>query len=405
MRRLAVLVGLGLLGSACSGGSWEDSLEDALGRQPAVLVENPESVLIGDGLPNTCGGPFISWLLAIDATTGERLWAEQIPFASDPPMSIGDKVLTVGSNLDTLPPSVVAFDVRTGSAIWQRFFASRWLYDARPTANGLSVSGGDDVHQIAIDGSIIETQPRAPGHDVDSADRLSPWSAELVGDRLTVTGPDELRFTTEELGVPDDFDVVDFVAEADGRVLVEIGSEVGPNAHAVVVNLDGVLVVDALSVRNARLAGDLLLYDVRNGEMASNGVPTREVYAVSLDSGDLVWQTQAFAEYVRGLPGFVGAMNGLPVFAVRTDERVVDIVVPATADEVPTPVRPAQWWFPEWLTVVDDDLVAVGTDAGVALYRAAGGYAWVPTELPVRSVVRADDTILAITGSELTGCD
>ncbi|MDW3218769.1 MAG: PQQ-binding-like beta-propeller repeat protein [Acidimicrobiales bacterium] len=402
MRRLAVLVGLGLLGSACSGGSWEGSLDDALKRQPAVLVEDPESVAIGDGLPDACGGPFISWLVAIDAGSGERLWQEQIPFASDPPLSIGDRVLTVGSQLDTHPPSVVAFDVRTGQPIWQRFFAHRYLYDARPAANGLSVSGGDDVYEIALDGSIIETRPRVPG-DGDTAEALE-WRAELAGDQLTVTGPDGLRFTTEELGVPQDFDVIERVEEADGRVLVEIGSEVGPNAHAVVVNLEGALVVDALSVRNARLAGDLLLYDVRNSEAASSGVPTRELYAVSLDSGDLVWQTQAFAEHVRGLPGFVGAMNGLPVFAVRTDESLIDIVVPESAEEVPVPVRPALTWFPDWLVAVDDDVVAVGTDLGVAMYRADDGDVWVPTELPVRSVVRSDDTILAITGSELVGC-
>lgn len=405
MRRLAVLVGLVLLGSACSGGSWEGSLDDALKRQPAVLVEDPESVVIGDGLPDACGGPFISWLLAIDVRSGERLWQEQIPFASDPPVSIGDRVLTVGSELDTHPPSVVAIDVRTGRPIWQRFFAHRYLYDARPAAYGLSVSGGEEVYEIAIDGSITETRPKVPGEGVDGADSGSAWRAELAGDQLTVTGPDDLRFTTEELGVPRDFDVIERVEEADGRVLVEIGSEVGPNAHAVVVNLEGALVVDALSVRNARLAGDLLLYDVRNSEMASSGIPTRELYAVSLDSGDLVWQTQAFAEYVRGLPGFVGTMNGLPVFAVRTDESRIDIVVPETADDVPVPVRPARTWFPDWLVAVDDDVVAVGTDFGVAMYRADDGDVWVPTELPVRSVVRSDDTLIAVTGSEIVGCN
>ncbi|MEM7142033.1 MAG: hypothetical protein AAF548_13485 [Actinomycetota bacterium] len=408
MRRVRLFACAAVLATACSGigaTSWEDSLDDALERQPAGLVDRPDSFLIGDGQPDSCGGPHVSWLLAIEIATGERAWETQVPHTYDAPIVGPGVVMNAGTELDTMPPSVVGIDIETGEPRWQRFFADHYLYDTRSVGDGISFFGVDDEYVVGFDGSLLAQETKAPERGIGEEPIDTGWSASFADDRLTVDGPDETTVLTEALQVPDGFDTVRRAEEANGRLLVEIGSSIGPNAHAVVVSLDGELLHSESNVRNARLIGDRLLYDVRNTNMAREGQPTRELIARAMPGGELLWQTQAFAEYVDGLPGLVGGLGGDPVFAVHAGTGVVDLVRVVEPGDIPDVIDPGVRRFRERLRVLTDDLIAVGTDDGIAVLREQGDAAWIPTTLGVQSVARADDRLIAVTGTPPGGCD
>ena len=400
--RIGVAVLLAIVVAACSGGGWEETLDDALARQPAELVVAPDDFLFDPDLSVSCSGDLVSRMMAIDTKSGERLWDRQIPFTNEPPIALGDRVLAIGSEVHELPPGVIALDLRTGEPEWQRFLAERYLVGGGVDGTQVVVHGQAATYVLGRDGTVLAEEPLWSSSDRSPAD--SEWEATFDGARVVVEGPDGSRVESEPIDVPsDDFATVVSVEKAGDRFLVRLGSDLGPNTHPVVFDATGAVVWSTNSVRHAHLVGDLVVYDLRNQTMSGEG-PTREVIAASLDDGGARWQTQAFAEHIRGLPGFVGGVDGGAVFAQQSPGSLPTLVLVADQDDAPMPIHPARAITLPRHRVVDDDVVALASDDGLAMWIRDVGSVFEPTTLPVRSVILDEGTLVAVTGSELVGC-
>lgn len=186
----------------------------------------------------------------------------------------------------------------------------------------------------------------------------------------------------------------------DDTIVVLLGSQLGPNRRLVVLDaatgaqrwaLDG--------VRDATLAGDVVVYDVRRGSAPEP--PTRSVVVADALTGERLFG----AATGRPLGGFVGrTARGAHVFAGLEAEQLEvvdgsgDAPVELFAEADPDPMTGA--------TLVTDALVAVARRTTLEAHDAEGEPFWqTATDQEIRSIAATPHGILVTSGDADYGCE
>ena len=194
---------------------------------------------------------------------------------------------------------------------------------------------GDE--QLVLHGVYGGVTVQAPGAD-SPAVTVDPGIVAVDGDRVVTADFDSetarsltgSRWVTEPLG-DGDFGTPGTAVADDGRVLVSIGSSVGSDRRIVVLDAEtGDELWSLNGVRDATLAGDLVVYDQRSTDGGETA--TRTVTVAGAADGTPL----ASASTGLSLGGFAGRMGDTLLFS--DGRRVVIVTVPE--GPVPSPLFP-----------------------------------------------------------------
>lgn len=428
-RLIAAAVALFML-TACSADPELPTLAEALEAQPEGRVEPGDAFIVGVA-EAPCGFPRHTLLQLVDEDDGSVHWSRAIPWSPDEPAVVDGVIIAVSRTIDGNPPSVTATDARTGAPRWQRFFAGESLGLAATLSDGVVIDTDDGFLSVdtagrtmpLTEGTSFAGRSVAPVIAVQSVhggavvDVPSGSVLARLGGDAVVAATGRQVVIIEERGVVvsygggprdwrsgsvvhADFDDPDAVTANDDTIVVLLGSQLGPNRRLVVLDaatgaqrwaLDG--------VRDATLAGDDVVYDVRRGSAAEP--PTRTVFVADAMTGERLFG----ADTSRSLGGFVARTpRGAYVFAgleagqleVVDDPSNAPVELFAEAD--PTPMAGA--------TLVADSLVAVARHMTVEAHDAAGEPIWqMATDREIRSIAPMPHGVLVTSGDADYGCD
>lgn len=343
-----------LVAGGCGTKPDRQSLEDALRRQSAGVVESSTGEFrIGKTTSSCVRRPRVAETLLLDPATGLPRWRRAIPWAPDGAVAVGDTVVAVGSSIDVYPPSVVALDLETGERRWQRFFASPVLYligSAGRTAvvqrpDGLSaidVTSGETVWEKPLENARLVQRwwsggallpPSGPFAVFERDDelivvelasgvmRLLPGASQAVVDDggllvvrgAVVEGYSSLtdptpRWTSAPLPFDDMFNGSAHLSSAAGAILALVGSKRGIDHRLVVLDAEtGTVRWTVDGARSATIANGVLVLArraVRDRSLVTELVGRR------LDNGDEMWTTENWG----GLNGYLGTTERGGVF-------------------------------------------------------------------------------------------
>ena len=406
MLALVAVFGVGIFGSVWLAGRTDAlALDEALERQPAELVEDPDEFVTNvdfdeDGPVDCRPGPVE--VVAVNVADGSVAWRRDQP----PPgsghhtaLSViedgrgGHLALAVDEFVGERPPSILALDVSSGEPRWQRFIATDLLHPTLVGPDSMVVStertplSSERVENVdftrrflLIDGSgQIQDHPSMIGGDGSTpvpeirtdlsyvsdlhpqSPLLSDWPGvtpairALVQDDFgvrSIEAPDPISGETvfiNNLPFDDEFDVVgsssspgEPVQVGEDRVLVVLGSSFGPNTRlAVFDRTDSSLLWTLDHTRAAALADDNIVYDERNDE-PPDAESTRDLHLVSGDDPEgELWST-ALSVNSDGGNGYLGTVDGSLVFAVDGETDGIAFLTIDSADDVPDLLEAAE---------------------------------------------------------------
>lgn len=409
--------------TACSGSTGLPSLESALNQQEEELVR-PRSVIIGDAEAE-CGFPRSSVVTMLDLVDGAVLWTQPVPWTVDPPTVFGDAVVTVSRFVDRNPPSLSALDPVTGRPLWQRFIATETMGLAAVLESGVvvateersfvvvgtdgtaaplrsaaarSLAGDTPVVLHRVDGGVTVQVPGRPQSIAEAPPDIVAVDADQVltvepdtGIARSITSPTWATTSLTSGG----FDLPEAAMADSGRVLVSIGSGVGPNARIVVLDAEtGGELWSLEGVRGARLDGDVVVYDQRTtaGEAA-----TRIVSVADAATGAKLMS----ASTGLALGGYVGRSDDALLF---TDGQTAVTVKPG--QPLPAPMfiggDPGQ---PPPPAAVAPALAVVSEGRGVTALGWDAAHQWhASVDRDVRSIIVTGDGVLVWSGDDDYGC-
>ena len=374
-----------------------ETLAGALQAQPALLISDPEGLLVGDGQPDTCGVGFTSSVTVVDPIDGSIRWHMAVPWSPLGAVVIdSDTLVVVGEHVDDVPPSVAGINLGSGTVKWQRFLAAARAELVASNAAHVAISVGGQLLLVDADGSITADRDGAPTRlrsefgepfhplwtRVGLNTLVDPVAEPLeyikfdqevfVTDPLVirdvalfVEGPSVglieaepfRRWVNDDIPLDDEFSYIVDVLLGDDEVLVLVGSDLGPNRRLVVLELvDGRerWVLDG--VRAAAAGEGHVIYDVRNSTLDGYG-PTRDVVVVDdQDPSIVLWSAPSMGP----LGGYVGSSSNDYFFLSEPDPRWPSPPYPDTG-----PTTEIEFFDPEFVVISGDP-------SGIEMLRQPG---------------------------------
>ncbi len=436
---------------------------------PDEIVTNVDPVEEGpdDDDPAECRpGPVEA--LAVDVADASVRWRATLPppgsghhaaFAVIDDGTGGHLALAVDEFLGDRPPSVAALDVATGEPRWQRFVDADTIHPTllgpdslvlsteatEPGDEEFAAEEGFDREFMVVDGTgAMQSHPHAWSRDgthfvpeigtkftyLSDLHPISPLLDDrAAGDRTiraqernefgvpSVEAPDPLTGETvhiNDLPLDDDFNIIGSDSspgepmQVGGDIaLVVIGSSFGPNTRlAVFDRADGSLRWTLDHTRAAAIAGADIVYDKRNDE-PPEAESTRDIHLVDGDNPDRERWSTALAVNSEGGNGFLGTVDGSPVFAVDDGSGAVDFLVIDDGEDVPELIDAAEGYGSgvSGRHHVDADVLAAATSDGVIVQLPDTDPVLVETDNAPTQVTRAGDVLLVVANHSTVGCD
>ncbi len=419
-------------------------VEQVFEDQPAELVTNPEDFLVSPPLGNGECPQLFTRIFAVNVVDGSIAWEQTVP---SPRLSfhgewyvlsdeVGTAVLVqIDREVDELPPSVRAIDIKTGDLAWQRFLEATEVQRSAQTDSELVMETlkVDDRLESAtfgldVDGQLTGSppvqfdrdQPFDPAAQLGVGYRLTSNVADVMFDgkvvRQVYTGGSGGRIevrtvadgsvtTGDPIPFGDDFDNLGAssslgqpIQATDDLILAVLGSPVGPNTRlAVFDGADGGLKWSIDDTRAGAIAGDQILYDKRN-EAPVDADSTRDLYLVDGDDPEKVIWSTALSVNDLGGNGFLGMAGDDLVFAVESDRFALEFLRIGDEGDVPELLRAAEGFGSGWSGVhhVDEDILLAATSDGFRVETAAGELIGFETVEPVSWVRRVGDRVLVV---------
>ncbi len=288
---LSLLLGLVLLAGCAGDSAKKENIEPPtplVEFTPSVVVEKLWSSSIGGGAGETGAGlvPAVAAgraffagtdgdIMAIEASSGKRLWSQQVESFSGGP-GAGESIVVAG----TLNGAVIAFDAESGAEIWRSRVSSEVISPP--------VVSGQTVIVIANDGRT---------HALKASDGSQIWAVDRGVPMLSLRGNAAPIVSNGVVVVGAANGTVSAFSLAEGRPLWEqrLGVGEGRTDLERMVDVDGRMDV---------LAGDLFAVGFGSGAQA-----------MTLDSGRILW-----ARDMSSVAGLAAGEDG--IFIAATDGAV-----------------------------------------------------------------------------------
>lgn len=269
---LGVLLIAALLLGACAGDSAKkENIEpptELVDFEPTIAVERIWSADVGDGagvtgaglVPAVAGGRVYAasvdgGIHAYDATSGDRIWTQEIDSISGGP-GASDTLVVAG----TIEGQVVALDAETGEERWRTRVSSEVISPP--------VLSGDVVIVVANDGRT---------HALEAADGKLRWAVDRGVPLLSLRGNAAPIIATDRVLVASANGKVSALALTDGRQIWEatVGVAEGRTDLERMSDLDGRMVL---------MDGDLYVAGYESGAQALTGDAGRTLWTRNLSS-------------------------------------------------------------------------------------------------------------------------
>ena len=333
---------------------------------------------------------------AIDVGTGDTRWRRPAPerdvwnqqYLAYP--GLADQTFVdpyVGWRL----PSVTVWDPTSNQDQWRYYFAAESIAVRRLADGALLVSQRDlldaDAPPYLVldqDGNVIAEYHIEPALDYHHVSDRQVVDAEL----------DLFDDVFEHFG--NHVSVGEGIQWNDNTIMALLGSSRGPNSRLVVIDrLTGDELWRLEPVRSAAVAGERIIYDVRNDQPA-DAVSTRDLHVVSINDPEVVYWSTRLAVGDEGGNGFLGEVPAGLVFAVQDGETGLEFLVISDASDVPAIIHAADGLGggPGDTHHIDDEVFAAVTEGGLAFKSGSQPTKLISFDRPLQHVERIGDLIV-----------